>query len=289
MSKSSVPRPVAASFLVAALSAFTLSACGSTPAKTDASTTPAPSASATPAAWGYDTGLLPDEWGTAYPECADAVDRTESPIDIAVGSLGAADPADPVQLSFTNTSWRVFNNGHTVEAVPVTADGATGEGLAGSFTIAGTTYTVVQFHLHSPSEHTFDGATTSLEMHVVGSSADGKTAVIGVPLEIGSQNAALVPVFAAAPKAVTAEEEGVVADGELNLADVLPVGQEVVRYTGSLTTPPCTGGVLWDVYTTPVTISSEEASAFTELYTGNARPVQPLHGRELTVHTVVAE
>ena len=51
------------------------------------------------------------------------------------------------------------------------------------------------------------------------------------------------------------------------------------RYDGSLTTPPCSEDVKWFVMTTPIALSGPQIGAFTGLFHGNNRPVQPLNGR----------
>lgn len=60
------------------------------------------------------------------------------------------------------------------------------------------------------------------------------------------------------------------------------------QYQGSLTRYPCTEGVNWNVYSTPLTISPAQLNAFKEKVSGdiaysngkgNAREVQPLNGR----------
>ncbi len=50
---------------------------------------------------------------------------------------------------------------------------------------------------------------------------------------------------------------------------------------GSLTTPPCSEDVRWQVLKTPVTLSAAQLAAFRKLYKMNARPVQPLNGRKV--------
>ena len=48
---------------------------------------------------------------------------------------------------------------------------------------------------------------------------------------------------------------------------------------GSLTTPPCTEGVLWMVMKTPVEVSAEQIGIFSRMYPMNARPLQAAGGR----------
>jgi len=52
-------------------------------------------------------------------------------------------------------------------------------------------------------------------------------------------------------------------------------------YIGSLTTPPCTEGVTWNVLNTPLQMSRGQIEAFRTLYPGSNRPVQPLNGRKV--------
>jgi carbonic anhydrase len=65
----------------------------------------------------------------------------------------------------------------------------------------------------------------------------------------------------------------------IDVNDILPRERLYYQYLGSLTTPPCTEGVLWLVMKQPVAISREQLRLFAQLYPHNARPVQPLNGR----------
>jgi carbonic anhydrase len=62
------------------------------------------------------------------------------------------------------------------------------EGDAGSVSINGTVYYLQQVHWHSPAEHSVDGRTYDLELHMVHMSAENKTAVIGIFYEIGAHD-----------------------------------------------------------------------------------------------------
>ncbi|MCH7663046.1 MAG: carbonic anhydrase family protein, partial [Chloroflexi bacterium] len=140
-----------------------------------------------------------------------------------------------------------------------------------------TTYALRQFHFHSPSEHTLAGENMAMEMHLVHTDADDNIAVIGVLLIEGTENPAFDPVWDNMPA-----EEGnpvTVQGAFVDVDDLLPDDRSYYEYTGSLTTPPCTEGVLWHVLAQPVEISAEQLSAFHAIHDGTNRPVQPMNER----------
>jgi carbonic anhydrase len=67
----------------------------------------------------------------------------------------------------------------------------------------------------------------------------------------------------------------------LNMNELLPADQRYYQFMGSLTTPPCSEGVLWLVLKKPTQISKNQYRLFTQLYPNNARPVQPVNGRSV--------
>jgi carbonic anhydrase len=213
-----------------------------------------------PAAWAE----LNADWAT----CGSG--HAQSPIDLA----GAHDgEVEDLHLDWTpGGDWRVINTGHTIQAAPV-------DGSAGTLTIGGVPYDLVQFHFHHPSEHAVDGARTEAEVHFVHSSAEGALAVVGVMLVGGGEAGPFDAVMAAAPDGL-GEAEG----GTLDIATLLPEDGHFYRYTGSLTTPPCSEGVTWTVMTEPVAVSDEALAAFAALYPNDARPLQDLGDREVLSH-----
>ena len=51
------------------------------------------------------------------------------------------------------------------------------------------------------------------------------------------------------------------------------------KYSGSLTTPPCSEGVTWVVLKNPITIEKSDLAALSALEGNNNRPLKPLNGR----------
>lgn len=216
--------------------------------------------------WGYQGEHAPQHWAEMDPgfeTCA--LGHMQSPIDIRDAHL-----ADLPEIGFDYHAGaaEVVNNGHTIMVnLPD----------SGGIDIGGTRYALVQFHFHTPSEEKIDGEAYPMEAHFVHKDAEGHLAVVAVMLKEGHKNAALEKVFDALPAA----EDGTHALGALNPAALLPAKHGYYAYEGSLTTPPCSEGVRWQVLKRPIEVSESQIEAFRKLYPENARPVQPLNGREV--------
>ncbi len=215
-----------------------------------------------------------------FAACGNGLEQ--SPIDIALPVRGSLTPA--LRVQFPPASLRIahhehvadgINNGHTIQINYDDGD---------TLTLGGTAYELVQYHFHSPSEHTLSGRRFPMEMHLVHRSASGALAVLSVLIEQGRHNAAFDPIWTNLPrtKGVEVHYEHVNVDVDTLLPPVLTS----YRYNGSLTTPPCTEGVKWMVLTTPIELDAGQVRAFTDLIHGNSRPTQPLHGRRVVADTV---
>lgn len=213
--------------------------------------------------WDYEN----TDWeAMAETDCNTAV---QSPVDIR------PEEAIPAQLPGITYEYEPFqmiivDNGHTIQ----------GYGSENSFiTVGDKRYKFVQFHFHSPSEHTVNGEAFPLELHLVHQEVGtDDLAVVGVFIEEGEENKLLGDVFGEIPSEEKVEQETNVM---LNLQDIIPPAQDYYTYIGSLTTPPCTVGVNWILYKEPVQASTEQIGLFTEVYDNTARPVQPLQNRRV--------
>ena len=151
-------------------------------------------------------------------------------------------------------------------------------------TVSGRAHQLVQYHFHAPSEHTVNGLQFPMEMHLVHTNAEGQLAVIGVLIIEGPHNAAFDPIWANLP--ATKDVEHHLEHIKVDVDALLPSASTAYRYEGSLTMPPCSEGVKWFVMTTPIALSQVQIAAFTTLFHGNNRPVQPLNGRPAVSDTV---
>jgi carbonic anhydrase len=224
--------------------------------------------------WDYEEHG-PAEWGKLSPDfAACGAGKSQSPIDIAnVKTLKAPEintQYRPASLRIVHTAHTadVANTGHTIQVNYTQGD---------TLTVGADAYVLVQYHFHSPSEHTIHGKHFPMEMHMVHQSADKKLAVLSVLIEEGNDNKAFEPVWANLPK--EKGHEAHLEDIKVDVNQLLPKSKASYRYDGSLTTPPCSEGVKWIVMKEPVELSADQIKAFQNILRGNNRPVQPLHGR----------
>ncbi|PHR92834.1 MAG: hypothetical protein COA69_05770 [Robiginitomaculum sp.] len=215
--------------------------------------------------WEYTGSHGPAHWAELSDEftmCATG--RLQSPFNITV-DIKAYLPA--LGLGYNAVPLKVLNNGHTIQV---------DQADAGQLSVDGKTYNLLQFHFHAHSEHTIDGKTFPLEMHLVHASAQGELAVVGVMIEEGAPNAELAKIWQHMPSG-----EGEVAQEGLNVEvrKLLPASRKYARFMGSLTTPPCSEGVNWHMLSTPITASAEQIAAFKAIFPMNARPLQSKNNR----------
>jgi carbonic anhydrase len=216
--------------------------------------------------WDYQKGHTgPAHWNELEDGFAGCkLGKTQSPIDIR-GAKKAK--LAPIGFNYAAGAAEVVNNGHTIQVN--LAEG-------GAIKLADADYPLLQFHFHTPSEEKINGKNYPLVAHFVHKNADGKLAVVAVLFKLGKENAALKAVFDALP---ANSGDKLALSGGLDPAAILPAKRGYYAYTGSLTTPPCSEGVLWMVLKQPVPISMDQVGIFSRLYPMNARPIQQADGR----------
>ena len=213
--------------------------------------------------WAYDGPLGADAWGKLDDEwkvCSKG--KQQSPIDIAPHAVAAS----AIEFHYKSTAATIVDNGHT---------GQVNLAPGSSIEIDKHTYELVQFHTHTPSEHTIAGERFPLEVHLVHKDAAGKLAVIGVMYEEGADTKALVPLYTKWPTKKEAESK---LGKSLDPLALLPANHSVYRYSGSLTTPPCREGVVWNVMRRSMSDTKPHLDAIATHYK-NARGIQTLGDR----------
>jgi carbonic anhydrase len=236
------------------------------PRRVRAVATPKAAAEGGVAHWGYSGDGGPKTWGAMRPEFAKCGNGTrQSPIDIRGGFVV---DLEPVQFDYKASAFRVLDNGHTLQ---VNLDGGN------SIVAQGQRYLLQQFHFHHPAEERIDGRGFDMSLHLVHRDEQGRLAVVALLLE---RSSAAQPVVQAVWNNLPLEQgEEIGTRAVVDLNHLLPADRGYYTYMGSLTTPPCTEGVLWMVMRQPVSVTPEQVALFARLYPMNARPVQQAAGR----------
>ncbi|KAK9824750.1 hypothetical protein WJX74_004730 [Apatococcus lobatus] len=249
--------------------------------------------------------------------------KRQSPINLVSGTetfLQDYPPALRPNLDFgTGTNVQVINTGRYFEVVwktlrPPTATITLGSlfgqpnhvgpgviGPSGSL-IPGNgedriPLTPVQWHMHTPSEHSMDGKLSLIEAHLVTSVSNvsvpacgtGCFAVYGVLYDIAPDttlsNTFLTPFLSDLPEQIGEEyATNFTSDFVLDFADYFPLDTKgFVSYPGSLTTPPCTENVLWTVLLSNPAVSVSQVVTLANAAAATVRPLQcrPVPASEL--------
>jgi carbonic anhydrase len=215
--------------------------------------------------WSYQGADGPDGWAELAPEFATcARGQRQSPIDIREGIRVEL---DPLRFDYQPVAFGVIDNGHTIQV-----NVAPGNAIE----VSGRRYDLVQFHFHRPSEERINGRQFDMDVHLVHKDPQGRLAVVAVLIQQGRQHPLIQAIWNNLPLEKHEEQRAL---GTLDLNQLLPEDRRYYTYMGSLTTPPCSEGVLWMVFKQPVTIAAEQLAIFSRLYPMNARPIQPASNR----------
>ena len=195
--------------------------------------------------------------------------KMQTPINI-VATQDIDVPA--LDFEYKTNATNVVNNGHTVQV-----NIASGSDVI----IDGETFELKQFHFHTPSENNINGHKYPLEAHFVHASKDGHLAVIAVMFEEGAENPILSKIWSKFP---LEENNPVSIDLSTNdIQAIMPSNKEYYKFMGSLTTPPCSENVKWNVFKTSMTISKEQVKQFYNIFGHtNNRPIQNTNERVIS-------
>ncbi|WP_210544286.1 carbonic anhydrase [Rhodoferax sp. PAMC 29310] len=218
--------------------------------------------------WSYAGETGPQTWSKINPDfgTCGAGDR-QSPINIDE-AITLKGPAETLQFHYQPSNGTVINNGHTIQ-VDVQGDNW--------LTVRGTEFKLLQFHFHHPSEERVNSRGSAMVAHLVHQSSAGQLAVVAVLLDPGELNTLINKVWTYMP--LDKGDSVRMPVDMVNLTELLPTDQRYYQFMGSLTTPPCTEGVLWMVLKEPTPVAREQIKLFSQLFPNNARPVQPTNGR----------
>ncbi len=220
----------------------------------------------TKAPWSYEGKEGPENWGKLSPEFITCeIGRNQSPINVEDTTRSAIKALKAIHKFPAKD---IVHNGHTVQINFKEGNMLALDNLA---------FQMKQVHFHSPGENTIKGKSFPLEAHFVHADAKGNLAVVAVMFAEGDVNPGLAKLWEQLPA-----EEGspVVLKSRVTPSELIPETKTYYRFSGSLTTPPCSEGVRWLLMKNPMTASKAQIEAFKRaIHHSNNRPVQPLNGR----------
>lgn len=219
--------------------------------------------------WGYEGKTSPKHWGKLKEEFAlCSSGKKQSPINII-----ATDDKNipPLDFSYKTNSSSVINNGHTVQINIKNGS---------NVIIDHTKYELKQFHFHTPSENNINGKSYPLEAHFVHATKDGKLAVVAVMFKYGKSNPIIDKIWSKFPLKLHKKISLKLSSNDIK--SLLPKNKEYYKFMGSLTAPPCSEQVKWNVFKTPLTISKKQVKKFFDILGhSNNRPLQDTNNRTI--------
>ena len=175
----------------------------------------------------------------------------------------------PIIFNYNTQSNKLINNGHTLQV---------NIQKGSKISINQKDYELKQFHFHTPSENNINSKSFPLEAHYVHTSKDGKLAVVAIMFKEGDENKTLKKIFSKLPLKINSTTSLKLSSSDIR--DLMPRNREYYKFMGSLTTPPCTQGVKWNVLKTPVSISKEQIKQFFDVFGhSNNRIIQHSNNR----------
>eukprot|EP00878_Enallax_costatus_P016188 GHUV01016978.1.p1 GENE.GHUV01016978.1~~GHUV01016978.1.p1 ORF type:complete len:321 (+),score=87.31 GHUV01016978.1:404-1366(+) len=240
----------------------------------------------------YDYSYNGMNWVNDFQTCRG---QKQSPILLpATGATAKGLMSPPGKSMFSYgvlTNPKVVNNGHTLQVsipagfssdvqIPIVGDKKTATGTSilaatnGKSQVSMVKATPAQFHFHTHSEHIVDGAEYPLEMHIVhfikkdqlpACGDAGCPVVLGIMLGLTDNESEVKPALRKVIEGMPMSENTTATiNGQIDVGSLLPADKTYWTYQGSLTTPPCTEGILWHVLTTPIKISLSLLTRFKE-------------------------
>ncbi|XP_038905903.1 alpha carbonic anhydrase 7-like [Benincasa hispida] len=224
----------------------------------------------------------PKRWGEIKREWSKCNNGDmQSPIDLSTKRVKVVKNLGQLKKKYKPSIAIVKNRGHDISVK--------WEENAGLIEINGTDYLLQQAHWHSPSEHTLNGRRYDLELHLVHQSSNPNAkypiAVVGIFYMIGRPDSFLSKM---SRKIKALNEVKEMKAGSIDPRWIKMGGKKYYRYMGSLTVPPCTEGVIWNINKKIGTVSREQVkllrSAVHDSAEKNARPIQPHNGRQVDLY-----
>ncbi|KAJ4978981.1 hypothetical protein NE237_009761 [Protea cynaroides] len=233
----------------------------------------------------YSGATGPDKWGSLNSQFSTcSTGKLQSPVNIVKKEAIYNSELKPLSRDYKTTNSTLINHGYNI-GLHYGSD-------VGVLIEEGKNYTLKQMHWHSPSEHTINGIQYPLELHLVHFANDGSISVVAILYKYGDPDSILLQLKSQIQdltKEVCGENEDVhIPIGQMKMKYLRRNIIKYYRYVGSLTTPPCTENVTWSILSKVREVTKEQVDTLRAPLEGscksNARPVQPLNGRQVGLY-----
>ncbi|XP_048527785.1 alpha carbonic anhydrase 1, chloroplastic-like [Triticum urartu] len=235
--------------------------------------------------FGYNGRTGPKHWGSLSPNftvCSKGI--YQSPINIVRDCVVHDPQMEPLKRYYTSTNATMIDNVFNIALRY--------NDTAGTVMVDGKKYKLKQLHWHSPSEHTINGKRFAVELHMVHYTDDGNITVVSILYRHGKPDHFLCQIK---DKLAELSAEGCKAEkgdplpvGVVNMKELMQGEDRYFRYVGSLTAPPCTENVIWNILGEIREMTKEQAVALMaplgKSYRQNSRPLQSLNGRTVQLY-----
>ncbi|CAF1511274.1 unnamed protein product [Adineta steineri] len=243
--------------------------------------------------WNYGN-MGPDVWSDIYPLCSE---HSQSPIDIET-SHTIYQSFSPFNFSSNSNElekFKLINNGHTVSGIYIGNNKSSltlnGGNLNGTFQLD-------NFHVHwgenykSGSEHQINDQKYAAEIHFVYlNRKTNEKAVLAMFLK------SILDTRGRKTNDYTSSQEwtkywSIIKNlKEINDSNIIHLRLRSLmsknrnnfwRYKGSLTTPPCSQGIIWTVFKEPIIVNDHELFRIRKnIFSKNFRSPQRLYNRKV--------
>lgn len=219
--------------------------------------------------WDHASGDKgPQAWGDLHPDFSACSQGTrQSPIHITAQDV-ATGPAEPLPFGNQFFGGTVWNTGHGL-ALEVEDTSI--------LPLRGAPWRLLRLQFRHPAEERVHLQNYPMATELVYQGPSGQMAVVSVPMQLGSPNAFITRLWMHMP--LDAQDRVRLPQPVLSVGELLPQDRRYYQYAGSLTTPPCTEGVLRIVMKTPVSVGLEQLRLLQRVSSPNARPIQATNGR----------